>query len=1352
MKALYLAAYLFLLCTVGASAQYTDTLKAGRLSSFEGYHFYVAYMQNDNIIQPAGTRLRLMMCTAYAANVSVRFRSDSTVTYKLSANSAITVQTPSSLEIRSDEKILDSVVEVSSDVPIAVYAMSSQPYSSDSYSVIPVSNWGTQYTIQSMANDAYGVGNDSNAIVLPDEIRQSEFLVIAAYDSTVVEYNLTYQSQNGSSARQWHSVTLKKGQCYMVKAAPIKPLAGDLTGSVVRANYPFAVISGHARSAMPQGLTNVTDSKDHLADWLIPDETLGMSYLSTPFFTDARLPVGDILRVVATKPQTHLIVYTERQDLFYTLNNPGDIQTIKGVDSPAWIQADAPVSVAQYMLTGWVGGSISYDPAMVIVPPSTKFVSRSVFMVPSNLPQPFWATQFQHHYVNIICDSLARYSLTLDGVNIGKSIAPELLLQKFRSSPYFWCRIELQPGKHDLSCDTMGFSGTLYGMGNTDSYAHALGFSMMPDTKDTIAPTFSVSSSCGVLHGNVNEHVDIWASSLAFVTIDADSTKNYSFQCGSVAQHPNTVSFVATPIDPSKDAQIFITARDLAGNGNRYRYYYRAPRFTQPAGVTLAAKTENDSLCVRVYVQSPTYIDTLHIISAHLSGTHSEFHLFAPSSYPITVLPKTGVDFQLCFTPHGQSGMKITDTVYVDLGCGVQARIPVKATSPISSLFVSSIDYGDVMALDSVCAQITVLNTGSRDATISKVYLDRAEATLFTGDLSVFLATLKPGDSLQTTVCFRPLDTMNLKRALVFENSLGVNVEGEIVGRGVRAIVHDTGYDFSSLRIGTYKDSLIVLRNTGNIAAQLQYKNQIGDSQVFLHSLASIKTLTIAPGDSVTFGVRFYPLTEGSYTSDVLLGVNDPLFPTTTVRCFGKGTVPALTTKDVWMDTVNLGSSKSLRPAIVYSHGSEQLSIDTIQLSGSDASAFVLQPSECGSQRVAIGDSAWLNVQFVPSHVGLHQAQLTIIHDANKSYFRSNAVVQLRGWGRDTLRNDTTHQDTTKHDTLAPSMRVQIRTLSAVCDSLPFTVDVFNNDSVATLVITSYRAVCSASGDSVIQRSGPISVLPLRSYGWGGVWLPPLSNGTLTVHVQCGKWSLDTTIQLRALPRSMRVSSVTQDTIPLPGRSMNLNVRGRADSTFGLPEYFVLHIALNSSFVHLSATRSTLRLRPSGPDITCNLSQTTTEIVVRSESPFRIDSASDWELSVPMMALLSTEQSEHVDVQPESGVCYNAVGMQAELRVAAACAGDLRPVGAGGFSVKQLAPQPVVDELRLEITAFDDQQHLTIRLVDLLGRIFTLEKNLFLRKDENSIILQLKSIPSGVYRLELQSWDDLEQFPIMLTK
>ncbi|MFM7775088.1 MAG: choice-of-anchor D domain-containing protein, partial [Candidatus Kapaibacterium sp.] len=1172
----------------------------------------------------------------------------------------------------------------------------------------------------------------------------------AAEDNTAVDLMLTAPSEGGIPAGLMRRVTLQRGQCYLVKSAPIAPKQGDLTGSVIRANRPIAVISGHARTSVPQGLVTTVDSKDHLAEWLMPDQTITNEYFTTPFYTDARIPVGDILRIVATQPNTSISVYTERQDISYLLKNAGDVQTMSGVNSPAWIRADKPVTVGQYMLTGSVGGSSGYDPSLTIIAPTDKYITRSVFQAPFNLGEPAFATQYQKHFVNLMCDSLARTSLKLDGVNIGKNIAPEILTAKFRSSPFFWAVIPISPGKHEITCDTGFFTGTLYGMGYTDSYAHTLGFATIAGKSDTLAPQFSYSVACGVLTGTVRETANATSTGISFVAIDADSTKNYDFDAVRVAGDVNTMTWTARPTDPYKDAKIFIVTRDKAGNGRVFRYYYRAPRFTQTTSLVFTAKTENDSLCQRLFVQNPSATDTLVLRSVRLAGSVKEFVLNSPLPLPLRVPNKGGIDFAMCFLPRGQSGLKVTDTVIFDIGCGLSIRVVVRGSTPTSAMRVDDVDFGQVNVGDTVCSLMRVVNSGTRTATITTAYLGFPTA-VFTSDAATLLPkTLATGDSLFLRVCFAPTDTFDLKRDMVFENSLALDVRGEVHGQGIRSILRADSIDAGARRIATFVDTNVVIRNAGNATAELTYTSQSGDTPEFLHSLPLGRGVRIPPKDSFVVTVRFYPQAVGDYRSVLRFVPKRPKDAVIDVVLRGRGTLPQIAVSDVDFDTINVGATRRRSPRIVRSLGNESLTIDTVSIQGPDAASFRISDRDRAYRVLPTGDSLAPSIDFVPKRPGLHTMTLVVRHDADRAYFRRESTIIVRGWARDTTRDDTTTTDTTSPKARRPSIRIA-QDAAFACDSLRYSIVVANADTIP-IPITDIRVRTDVSSDTLVRHT-TLRIVPAgKRDSVSGALTPPIGSGSLRVTVKAGVWTIDTVIGIRTT-RAPATVALLGPVSGNPDDTVRLVYEGRWErGSVSRPLTFAVRSTVPADMLDPLTDMSVLRFRSTGRTVPVDVVRTADGIRVATRAPIVVGIPEGWTFEIPCLALLSQQRERTVTTTLEDDGCTASVPDTTVILVAPVCADDVRHIAFADLAVRAVFPVPVSDDLRMEIDAKSSDVAISIHAVDMLGRKFPMAEKLFLGKGLNSLIFDTHSLTDGLYRIELRSRDIEFHIPIIVIK
>lgn len=1356
---LLVLAILCVFSTVSHS-QIIDSLTNRKVSSFEGSHFLVGYMQNENFIQSSGIRLRLMIASALPANVRISVPGISPALYFIEPNTVLNLTIPITMEIRESERILQRAVEISSDAPVSVYAMSSQYTTSDSYAVIPTTNWGFNYTVLSMPNDTYNVGVTDS--VPPQEIRQSEFMILAAFDNTTVSFLTKAPTEKGKPANTWHRITLNKGDCYLVKSAPIKPQLGDLTGSQVQANRPIAVLSGHVRTSVPQPMLVTTDSKDHLAEWLIPDQALSTEYISVPFKTPSRIPFGDYIRVVATQPNTDVFVRTERQDLNYTLTNVGDVINIPNVESPAWYTSNKPISVGQYMYTGSAGNSSDYDPALVIVPPSDKYIGKTIFQTPANQNDPAFASQFQAHFVNIICDEKAMESIKLDGVRVVEFIAPELRKQKFRSSAYFWAQIQLAPGKHELASDSGLFSGTLYGMGYTDSYAHTLGFSTLPPSKDTIAPNIISSMDCGAIIGEVREVQDPVSTSLAFVYADADSTKNYDVTISDVRDDPNTVRFSAKPKDMYKDAQLFLLTRDRAGNGRRVRFYYRSPQFDISEAVRFTAQTETDSICQRIFVSSvATMQDSFFIRSARLAQNSGSIKLFNQVPYPIQVGPRNIVYFNLCFSPN-QGGLFLRDTIIFSLDCGLSLKIPITATSPTSSIAVNDIEYDSVTVGDTVCKTLMVKNNGTRTAIIQSLQLDSASLHYAVNPNPQLPVTLKSGDSMFVRVCFSPKDTGVFSRTINFRNSLNLPVSGRLSGIGVRPILQALDLDFGKRRVGTNTDISLRIVNSGNASALINYLNEGKPQTTFKHSLGNLRQTRIAPKDTFKFPVRFNPQSEVLYFDTLRFTSNSKETPSLEVGIRGEGTKPSIQVAKLWYDTIFVNTTKSLS-AVIKSSGNEQLTIDTITVEGVSKTSFNVPSNLLGYRVIPQGDSLVIPIVFAPKVKGEHQIALNVKHDANPLYFRTNVLIDVRGWAKDSTGTGEPI-DTTKKvlDTISATLSISANLSPMVCSEQSITTTLLNNGKQKLFIRSAkIQSVDNTFASDLVYPASIIS--KQRLIATSVLSSPQLRRSYYAVAIvrdTSGATTRDTVIYsdtIQVIPRKGKGSIQMTNARVAPDSTTVIRFSGSFnDSLIGtLPSEIELGVPradLNAKDITGELNVSDLFSQRKVPVLLRYKSSNGLTIELTDKSiPIR-SSNTTWSIDIRFLGLLNTNGVREVSLNIKENSCWDSISNTGFIVLQGGCASDLRMVEFRGFSVLQLRPSPADDHTKIDVISYSEST-LRAELTNILGQKITLAENYLLPKGFYTCIFATDHIPSGSYILTVESGDGQRTFiPLLISR
>jgi len=270
---------LYLLLYINLFFMLTYNLYAGQqTTSYIGLHFMVAFMQNEIDASPTGIHTIYVTASSQAASVTVSYPG-SMQKFNVPANTVYKLAFTYAIENRSSEEISNLVVELTSDVPVTVYAFNSIKESTDSYSILPITYWGTQYVSINMPDDhyIYDVNNPEN--IIP---RRGEFLCIAAYDSTIITFTPKATTAGGKVPGTSYSVVLNRGECYQVQSIDGEIGTNDLSGTIVNSTKPIGFLSGHVRASILQNIPNY-DTKNHLAEMLVPTNAWGNDYLSVPF-------------------------------------------------------------------------------------------------------------------------------------------------------------------------------------------------------------------------------------------------------------------------------------------------------------------------------------------------------------------------------------------------------------------------------------------------------------------------------------------------------------------------------------------------------------------------------------------------------------------------------------------------------------------------------------------------------------------------------------------------------------------------------------------------------------------------------------------------------------------------------------------------------------------------------------------------------------------------------------------------------------------------------------------------------------------------------------------------------------
>jgi hypothetical protein len=259
------------------------------------------------------------------------------------------------------------------------------------------------------------------------------------------------------------TVTLNAGDVLEVAATGAGGSIGgdDLTGTVVSADKPIQVLSGHYCTFIPDDMTGYCD---HLEESMFPTETLSREYVVTSPAVPP-LPNGkeQVIRIIATTGDTQLTFDPPMPGVESSLSGAGQYVQIARHVGNFKVTATRKILVVQYM-EGQDAGGDTGDPAMALAVPSDQYRTEYLFHAPTN---------YEVNYVNVTAPLGA--SVTLDG-------NPVTGYTPIGSSGLGVAKVQLGPGQggnHGISGD-VPFGISVYGYGQYTSYWYPGGLDLAP--------------------------------------------------------------------------------------------------------------------------------------------------------------------------------------------------------------------------------------------------------------------------------------------------------------------------------------------------------------------------------------------------------------------------------------------------------------------------------------------------------------------------------------------------------------------------------------------------------------------------------------------------------------------------------------------------------------------------------------------------------------------------------------------------------------------------------------------------------------------------------------------------------
>src|SRR5581483_1867525 len=396
---LLLLVSLFLFLPQGLVAQ---TSGGGGLSS-SGTDYWLGFMPNGPPPGSSSVYQELFIATGVDNKVTVYVGNSALRTISLTAGQVYDFNMTGYMTA-IDEKPLTNAIHIVSTNPVTVYGYSAwgNPQgigdSPDGFLALPTTALGTHYfTVNFPDNSVFGQC-------------PGEFLITSPYDGNTITINPASDTKGGEKAGVPWTITLNKGQTYLVQSPGNNFGANDLTGTSITSTRPISVLTGHSISSVP---TDECCSADNLFEMIPSVDRWGYQYFDEPMA--GKYVVGDYIRVLSgengnqityTGDQSgaHNIILDSGQYTDITLQT--EAMTFTSTNSKKFI-------VAQYSYSQGYDGDPGYsDPWMVLFTPQQQFEKEMIFRTPTSTKGAFT------NYLTLIARNDSINKIMINGLSI----------------------------------------------------------------------------------------------------------------------------------------------------------------------------------------------------------------------------------------------------------------------------------------------------------------------------------------------------------------------------------------------------------------------------------------------------------------------------------------------------------------------------------------------------------------------------------------------------------------------------------------------------------------------------------------------------------------------------------------------------------------------------------------------------------------------------------------------------------------------------------------------------------------------------------------------------------------------
>jgi len=823
---------------------------------------------------------------------------------------------------RENEYFGGRAVYVKSTAPIAVYVWFKNRQYNEGYVAIPKSNTSTEYVIGSSTD----LGTAS-----VEGIPMPSFITIIGQSSvpTFVTANIGGRlgtNSNVPPVTGTTSVQLGEGDVSFI----VSKSGGELTGTKLTGNRPFAVLTGNLCAYMPEaGDCNTA------IEMAIPTRAWGKNYYipKMPHSNTGYRQKQTITRVFSKEENTAINVNGVQQGVLGTNGaqgwNPGSWQELP-IDRAAannhkgyLISSDKPITVTgygtsrqddnnpgntnpfqlqfvpveQFQTLQMVGkiNSVYYPYLAVIVTElnsDESFPDLEYAVLNQNTKKLGWLP------VSTIQRSITEkqvFDIPTDGKKYGSmNLNLDAQVTAFRSSKPFAVYI--------VAYNSQGAAG----------YAGSMGLKDLTRANDTRVPRVWITdSSCGYRTVKVSvsdQGPNNVQSPIQEPFLNPTFSYNYAITNSSTlgASDPKNGTYTIEVIDMWKDAEAVFTVSDVVGNDTFITFKYIAPDITpltdikdlSPNPVIFDKGIAFDTI---VKLSNKT-VKPFLIQELELQNKNPNFEVL-PGQFPRTLQP--GEVYDVKIRVHALEDGFHQDSLGYEI-CGTKyyfSLLQVRIGTPnlkVGNVAFTPIDaaFGSIQVSKSGTVDFEMRNVGTGIVKIDKnsftlptqpefeVYLKNSLGTPQTLDqyfVSPPIRSLRPNEFVNVSVVFKPttakqyIDSMIVRSnsknndSIARFNGIGTTSQLDFISKFPLG-----GFDWRRCYYlepneEEYKiDTAVFLKNSGGAPLRIlnMYPRDVSPIKLGIPQPAQF---LIQPGDSISFPSTFKPIAPGFYSTTIVV-------------------------------------------------------------------------------------------------------------------------------------------------------------------------------------------------------------------------------------------------------------------------------------------------------------------------------------------------------------------------------------------------------------------------------------------------------------------------------------------------